>query len=89
MNSDLQAGGATLGLLSYAAFRHQCVISPAAVHQDALRLLRKDPGIREILKLPLTAETPLLSIIDGGRVRFKVLPLLQSETRTQGGRKKD
>ena len=69
----LQAGGATLGLLSYAGFRHQCVISPAAVQHSALRLLRADPAIQEVLRLPLTAETPLLSIADGGRLRFKVL----------------
>ena len=44
------------------------------MHQNALRLLRADPAIREVLKLPLTAETPLLSIVDGGRLRFKVWP---------------
>jgi hypothetical protein len=68
----LQAGGATIGVLSYAAFHYQCVISPTAVHRDALRLLRADPAIQEVLKLPLAAEKPLLSIVDGGRIRFKV-----------------
>jgi hypothetical protein len=64
-----------LGLLTYAAYRHQCVISPASVRADALGLLKRDPAICEVLQLPITATGPLLSITDGGHVRFKVRSL--------------
>eukprot|EP00892_Ulva_mutabilis_P000289 jgi/Ulvmu1/10260/UM060_0061.1 len=74
-------GGAALGLAGYGMYRHQFLVSPTAVHRHALDVLRRDPAVQDVLRLPLTPGKPVLSIVDGGQVHLKwgILPRWRSQ----------
>lgn len=80
----LQIGGAALGLAGYGAYRHQFVVSPMAVHRQALEALRRDPAVQEVLRLPLTPGKPVLSIVDGGQLHFKARPQMPAVSAPPG-----
>jgi hypothetical protein len=69
----LQGGGAACGVAGIVAFRQQFLARPAQVHALAMRLLREDPAVAEVLRLPLAAgRGPVASVVTGGHVWFKV-----------------